>query len=46
MSLSQLLHGAMGILVGLWTGDQKGERVTIVRQNGEWVITEFEMWIA
>ena len=35
-----------GILVGLRTGDQQGERVTIVRQNDEWVITEFGMWIA
>lgn len=33
------------ILVGLRTGDLQGENITVVRRNGEWVITDFGMWI-
>jgi hypothetical protein len=34
-----------GFVVGLRTGEATGQRITITRGAGHWVITHFEMWI-
>jgi hypothetical protein len=34
-----------GVVVALRTGELRGERVTIVRRDGRWVIVHHEWWI-
>jgi hypothetical protein len=35
-----------GFIVALRTSEATGQRVTVTRGAGQWVITHFEMWIA
>ena len=35
-----------GVIVAQRTGDLQGERIWLVHQDGRWVITKLEMWIA
>ena len=44
--ISVIARRSDNIFIGLRTGDLQGEDITVVRQNGQWVITDFGMWIA